>query len=144
MWFDSVLDLDKDCTQFLADQNLKRSGTQSEDGNMQLTSAKNATFTGRDGRNHVAGRRAWNRKRARNLVAIAAAVEALGALLIPRTNAATVTLNADDASGTTTSFNGAGNWSGGGAPSSANDYVDSAHILRTPTSAGSITSLLIT
>ncbi len=45
----------------------------------------------------------------------------------------TVSLSANDAnSSSSTSFNGAGNWNNGAAPSSANDYVVNSYQLRTP------------
>lgn len=46
-------------------------------------------------------------------------------------HATTVSLNASDASGTT-SFNAAGHWIGGQAPSAANDYDTAGFFLRTP------------
>ena len=71
----------------------------------------------------------------RNILALAVA----GATGIPGgANAAPVSLTAGDANGATTSFNGAGHWSNGQAPSSANDYFTAGYLLRTPnTAAGS-------
>ena len=59
----------------------------------------------------------------------------LGVLFTAVPCGAQVTMTTDDASGTS-SFNGAGTWSNGLAPSSGNDYVDNGHQLRTPASTG--------
>jgi autotransporter-associated beta strand protein len=61
---------------------------------------------------------------------IAASVLAL-VLGAAASRAATVTLNASDASGTT-SFNAAGHWNNAQAPSAANDYDTGGFFLRTP------------
>lgn len=52
--------------------------------------------------------------------------------------AATYTMTASDASGST-SFNTAGHWNAGGAPSAGNSYYTSDFDLRTPTTGGIIT-----
>lgn len=62
---------------------------------------------------------------------LALAVAAPGAL-----QASNVSLTAADSVGTS-SFNTAGKWSNGQAPSSANDYFTSAYFLRTPADTGS-------
>nr|AIA84042.1 CAZy families GH115 protein [uncultured bacterium] len=59
----------------------------------------------------------------------------MGALLLASAPAATVALTADDALGSS-SFSAAGNWSDAAAPSSANDYVTGAYMLRTPADTG--------
>jgi len=63
----------------------------------------------------------------------------LAAALFPATaHAADVTLTSSDAVGTT-SFNGAGHWDDGAAPSAGNDYSTGNFILRTPPDGGSYT-----
>ncbi|MFO1487394.1 MAG: PEP-CTERM sorting domain-containing protein [Verrucomicrobiota bacterium] len=61
--------------------------------------------------------------------------------IIPSAHAATVSMNADDASGTT-SFNTAGHWNNLAAPSSGNDYVSAGFLLRTPATANGIHTFL--
>lgn len=59
-------------------------------------------------------------------------VIAAGLLIVPAIcSAATVTLTATDAGGTS-SFNSAGNWSDGNPPALTNDYVVGVEFLRTP------------
>ena len=59
------------------------------------------------------------------------AVAALVATGLLKANAADVTLNASDTTGTT-SFNAAGNWSSGAAPAAGNQYLTGAYELWTP------------
>lgn len=54
-------------------------------------------------------------------------------------NAANVSLTANDVNGAVTSFNGAGKWGNGAAPSAANDYYTSQFFIRTPTDSGGVT-----
>src|ERR1035438_6471860 len=54
------------------------------------------------------------------------------------THAASVTLTASDATGSS-SFNTAGNWSPSGAPSSGNNYSTLGFLLRTPPSGANVT-----
>src|ERR1700689_4978036 len=57
---------------------------------------------------------------------------------VPAFAQAAVTLTANDATSTTTSFNGAGHWSDGLAPSSGKIYdTTSAFMMRGPNSAAS-------
>jgi hypothetical protein len=53
----------------------------------------------------------------------------------PALRAADVSLTAGDAIGTS-SFNSAGNWSDGFAPSAGNNYFNATYLLRTPTDTG--------
>jgi PEP-CTERM motif len=64
---------------------------------------------------------------------------ATSVFVIPATlRAALVTMTANDAFGTT-SFNAAGTWSDGSAPSAGNDYSTLGYLLRSPTTAGTYT-----
>lgn len=62
----------------------------------------------------------------------------LGLLATGNSQAATVSLNASDAGGTT-SFDTPGHWTDGAAPSAGNDYFTSTFQLRTPTAAANST-----
>ena len=54
-------------------------------------------------------------------------------------NAADISMTANDVNGTVTSFNGAGKWSNLAAPSAGNDYYSSTFYIRTPASVSATT-----
>ena len=61
-----------------------------------------------------------------------------GLLVAVQSHAASITMNATDAAGTS-SFNSGLHWTGGAAPTSGNDYFTGAFTLRTPGTAGDYT-----
>jgi autotransporter-associated beta strand protein len=62
----------------------------------------------------------------------------VGSLALPAYSA-NITMNASDANGLVTSFNGAGQWSNAAAPSAGNNYFTGDFILRTPADGNSYT-----
>ncbi len=97
--------------------------------------------------NQYKSRRFWgssfvSQSRGRQGLATVLAVVFVGAsaaFFAPRgVQAATYTMTASD-TGTGTSFNTAGHWNAGGAPSAGNSYFTSTFDLRTPTTAGGST-----
>jgi hypothetical protein len=61
------------------------------------------------------------------------------ALAIPAVSHAQYYMTANDANGATTSFNGAGNWNNGPAPSAGNTYTTDGWLIRVPNVTGSYT-----